>query len=298
MKKILAFTLTSILLLGGSGAAIAASATTASPEVPKAEATTQSKLYLVPGTYVSGGETVKNDIPSGATALTDDECAEIYTDNAYVCTLGKGAALPAPESQRKDAEGNLYTFNGWWTIVDATVTYFETVPEISETTFLYADWRADLSQRKDPVEPDESTTVQPRYYMSIVRAETGKTETVTLLVSGTDVSNAENLGYSAPVQLYNDWFELNPGDEITVFTAGLGGSEEVQQAPLATGDAKGEITLENSANEHNDTKDYLENAAGTLKLTYKQSQSSRHFRIYIKFYNGGSTMTVYMQPQE
>ena len=178
-----------------------------------------------------------------------------------------------------------------------TVTYFETVPELTETIYLYADWRADLSQPQDPVEPDDSVTVQPKYYMSVLRAETKETETVPLRVWGTDVTNAETLGYSAPVQLHNDWFVLNPGDVVSVYTAGLLGSEEAQLAPVSASGGSTTITLENSDAEGNDTKDYLEKDGDTA-LVYKETLSARHFRIYIKFYDKGATMTVYMQPMD
>ena len=301
MKKILALTLSGMLVLGGSGIAIAATADSGSPAPVQAEVTAaeSNNLYLVPGTYASDAGTVENTIASGATKLSDEACAEIFTPNAYLCNLAKGAKLPSPSSERVDKDGNAYTFNGWWTIVDATVTYFETVPEISETTYLYADWRADLSQRKDPIMPDESTVVKPLHYMSIERAETGETEIVTLRVSGTDMRNAETLGYGEPVQLYNGWFELNPGDTITVYTAGLDGATEAQVAPLAqTGRG---INLESSGDLTNITADYLEvNKSMILKnnltVTYKQSLQTRAFRIYIKFYSGGKTMAVYMEP--
>ena len=66
---------------------------------------------------------------------------------------------PKPKSTRKDKDGNDYSFNGWWAIVDATVTYFDVVPDVTESIYLYADWRADLSQRKDPVKPEEGGIV-------------------------------------------------------------------------------------------------------------------------------------------
>ena len=254
-------------------------------------------LYFVPGTYMEDGVKTENTVPSGAEALTQKQCNKIKSENVYRCTLAEGEALPVPVSSRKDAEGNPYTFNGWWTIVDATVTYFETVPELTETIYLYADWRADLSQPQDPVEPDDSVTVQPKYYMSVLRAETQETETVPLRVWGTDVTNAETLGYSAPVQLHNDWFVLNPGDVVSVYTAGLLGSEEAQLAPVSASGGSITITLENSDAEGNDTKDYLEKSSDTA-LLYKKTLSARHFRIYIKFYDKGATMTVYMQPMD
>ena len=167
MKKILSLVLISIFLLGSSAAAVSLKAT-AEPSreaQSKSVATKQNKLYLVPGTYMSEGAKVENAVPAGAAKLTAEECAEILTDNVYLCNLSAGDALPVPTSSRKDKNGVPYQFNGWWSIVDATVTYFDKMPELSETLYLYADWRAELSQRKDPVIPDESTVAVPSNYM-------------------------------------------------------------------------------------------------------------------------------------
>lgn len=299
MKKILALTLTGLFVFGGSGVAVAMAESVEPPasqteaSAPEAE---QKGLYLVPGTYVSGGVNVENAIPSGAQKLTAEQCEAIHTVNAYLCTLSEGETLPVPTSERTDKNGTAYKFNGWWSIVDATVTYFDKVPAASETTYLYADWRADLSQRKDPVVPDESTSVQPLHYMSIKRAKTGETETVTLRVSGTDVTNADTLGYDRPVQLYNGWFELNPGDVITVYTAGLGGSTEAEVAPL---DVSGRgITLENNGDGSNVTASFLTASVTDATMMYRKSLKTRHFRIYIKFQSEGAKMTVYMEPMD
>ncbi|MDE7329796.1 MAG: hypothetical protein K2N30_01700 [Clostridia bacterium] len=289
MKKILSVTLSGLVALGLAGGMLAGCAVENEPEI---------NLYLAPGVYTQDGEKVENTLSSsGVTALSKEQCAKVNTENAYLCTLEEGETLPVPASGRTDKEGNPYTFNGWWTIVNATVTYYDSVPKLTQTTFLYADWRADLSQRLDPVEPDD-TVAELNYYMSIERAETNETETVQLLVSGTDVSNAETLGYSAPVQLYNEWFGLNPGDVISVYTAGLGATGEVQLAPVAVTGKPLTITLENSGAENNDTRDYLEKGEDGTSLVYKTDLTSRHFRIYIKFYDSGATMTVYMQPMD
>lgn len=299
MKKILALALTGLLAVGGSGMAVATSAAAESLPAQRAETSVaeQKQLYLVPGTYLSGGVKVENAVSSGATKLSQDECAKILTDNAYLCNLSAGDNLPVPTSERLDKNGVPYSFNGWWSIVDATVTYFDKVPELSETTYLYADWRADLSQRKDPVVPDESTAVQPLHYMSVKRAATGEEETLTLRISGTDVANADTLGYDRPVQLYNGWFELNPGDVITVYSAGLGGSEEVQSAPLDA--SANSIVLENNGSGSNITASYLTaSTADVPTLTYRKSLKKRHFRIYIKFQSAGAKMLVYMEPMD
>ncbi|MDE7158898.1 MAG: hypothetical protein K2N74_04910 [Clostridiales bacterium] len=296
MKKILAFTLTGLLAL--SGVAVAANTNVAAEAAAQTEisAKAQNNLYLIPGTYTADGQKVENTIPSGAEKLDEEQCGAIFNENAYLCTLSVGAALPVPASERVDKDGNKYSFNGWWSIVDATVTYFDKVPAISETTYLYADWRADLSQRKDPVAPADSTTVQPLHYMSIKRAKTGEVEKVVLRISGTDVTNAEKLGYDRPVQLYNGWFELNPGDEITVYAAGLGDSTEAQLAPL---DVAGRtILLENSSDGKNVTGSYLNSSVTDAVLMYKKSLKTRHFRIYIKFQSAGAKMLVYMEPMD
>ncbi|MDE6373951.1 MAG: hypothetical protein K2L72_05565 [Clostridia bacterium] len=297
MKRILALALTSILLIGGAGAAASVSASAEDKYAPvQARTAGDINIYLVPGTYTEAGEKVENSVSSGADKLEIAECEKIFTENAYVCTLAEGEALPVPSSTRRDKEGNAYAFNGWWTIVDATVTYFDKVPSVTETTFLYADWRADLSQRRDPVVPDEGEVILPKHYMSIKRAATGETDIVTLNIAGTDVPNAYDLGYGAPVQIYNDWFELNPDDELTVFTAGIEGSTEPEQAPVLVG-GKSTITLERSDAENNDTADYLEKAASGDKVICS-AQRSAHYRIYIKFYDRGGTMTIYMQPKD
>ena len=295
MKKILALTLTSLLIIGGVGTAVSATAETDNLPTTQAEAAiVQNNLYLVPGTYVAGGEKIENGISSGATKLTVDESAKIFTENAYLCTLSVGDELPVPTSTRVDKDGKAYAFNGWWTIVDATVTYFDKVPELSENTFLYADWRADLSQRKDPVEVDDSTIAKPMHYMSIQRAATGETDILSLRVSGTNDLNADKLIYGAPVEIYNDWFELNPGDIITVYATGLGGSEESQLVPLEGAGQK--ITLEVGAS-GNDTGNYLSVYSAT-SMRYRTILSTRNFRIYIKFYSGGRNMAVYMEPMD
>ena len=298
MKKILSLVLISIFLLGSSAAAVSLKAT-AEPSreaQSKSVATKQNKLYLVPGTYMSEGAKVENAVPAGAAKLTAEECAEILTDNVYLCNLSAGDALPVPTSSRKDKNGVPYQFNGWWSIVDATVTYFDKMPELSETLYLYADWRAELSQRKDPVIPDESTVAVPSNYMSIKRAATGKEEIITLRISGTDDINADTLGYYKPVQLYNDWFELNPGDVITVYATGLGGSDQTQSAPLDV--AGNRITFENSTTTANNTGTYLKiNASDTRTLAYRATQKTQQFRIYIKFKSNGAEMLVYMEPK-
>lgn len=288
MKKILALALSSVIVISGA-AALAGCTTTEQP------APVQENLYFVPGTYMSDGVKVENTLSDGATKLSAEACAEMNTENVYQCTLPAGANLPVPTSQRKDKDDNLYTFNGWWAIVNATVTYYKTVPTVTETTYFYADWRADLSQRKDPIVPDESTTVQPLHYMSILRAKTGEEEKVVLRVSGTDVS-AEDLGYGRPVQLYNGWFELNPGDIITVYTAGLGDSAEAQIAPLDT--AGRGITLENNGEGTNITANYLTASTTDATMMYRKSLKKRHFRIYIKFQSAGAKMLVYMEPMD
>lgn len=301
MKKILALTLTGLLVIACSGMAV--TATAQGNDLPSAQseaATRQINLYLVPGTYVSGGKKVENGISSGATKLTPDECAEIFTENAYLCTLSKGAALPVPTSKRVDKNGVAYKFNGWWSIVDATVTYFDKVPGLSETTYLYADWRADLSQRKDPIIPDPGVEIEAAHYLSIKRKETGETEKITLRKAYTNVGNAETLGYSSPVELYAEGLELSPGDVITVYTTGLTASEKAVISPILNGSNSREINLESSGDGSNVTADYLSADAGSQRRNPTVTciaEATGYYNIYIKYFSKGSVMAVYMEPQ-
>lgn len=290
MKKILALTLTGVIALAGAATFAACTTETLPP---------QENLYFVPGTYVSNGEKVENAISSGATKLSEEVCASMNTENLYRCALGAGEALPVPTSERVDKDGVPYTFNGWWTIVNATVTYYDKVPAVTSTTFLYADWRADLSQRKDPIIPDAGVEVEPNHYMSVVRAASGETEKITLRKAFTNMMNAETLGYLYPVELVAEGFELYPGDVITVYTTGLKDSEEAVISPILDSNRKRSINLEAKGDGSNDTADYLQ-AADLSSYATKPTvtciaEDVGYYNIYIKYYSGGSIMAVYME---
>ena len=297
MKKFLAFTLMCLLILSSAGFAMAAAVTNDEPTAPAAAE--QYKLYLVPGTYVSAGSKVANTISSGATKLSQEDCDAIFTDNAYLCTLDAGAALPTPTSGRVDKEGNPYTFNGWWAIVDATVTYFDKVPTLSENMFLYADWRADLTQRRDPIDPDDEEA-ETLHYMEVKRA-TGETDKIILRPGSTSMPTAETLGYGYPVELSAIKFELRPGDEIKVYTIGLLPGDEPQLAPIARSSSDHrEISLESSTKNGNVTANYLTATVpsywrGECEITCT-ADVARYYNIYIKFFSGGTTMAIYMEP--
>lgn len=299
MKKMLALTLVCLLVFCGTSVAFAADVISADGSAAQAPSE-QHKLYLVPGVYLSDGQKVENAIASGAQKLTLEQCDGIFTENAYLCDLKEGSDLPVPTSRRADKNGNPYVFNGWWTITDSMITYFDKVPAVTQTTFLYADWRADLSQRKDPVAPDENPQINSPHYMTVKRAD-GKTETLVLRVSGTDRDNAEQLGYGSPVQLYNEWFELSKGDVITVYTKGLDNSDSPKVAPVLINNYR-EIALESSGDGSNVTANYLSSYAPLSKRENPSmtciAEASRHYRIYIKFFFGGSSMAVYMEPMD
>lgn len=298
MKKFLIAILSCIFAFGCFGAAPAVSAPLGD-SAPAFDTGVGANVYLVPGTYMQGGVKVENTVSSGVQKLTPEQCEVIFTENAYLCTLDVGAALPAPASNRVDKAGNPYSFNGWWTIVDAMITYFDTVPDAEETVFLYADWRADLSQRMDPVEPDPEVVVEPNHYMLITRADGGVEEKITLRKSATDVSSALDLGYGSPVQLYAQ-FTLHPGDRFTVYTTGLSSSEKPVKAPYADkNNPTRHFNLEANGAGTNDTANFL-SASGTNYrenpvLTYI-AENSGTYNIYIKFFGAGETMNVYMEP--
>ncbi len=296
MKKsirILTIGLAATLTLGMAAGSVAI-AETADGDAPQDAA----KIYLVPGEYAA---------VTGATKLTDEQCKEIFTPNAYLCEVAAGEKLPVATTER---EG--YTFNGWWGIEDATVTYYETVPSANKTTFLYADFRTALSQPRDPIVPDENEKQEYAHYMEVTRAVTGEKERIPLFVSGTDVSDAVQAGYGGPVQFYNEWFMLQPGDEMRIYVSNVYGSEAALAPQMRNTQRK--VTLE--AGTTNSTGNWLEcgtdsddpqfsgdyalSAHGEPRMNYvgKRATEEHHFRIYIKFYDNGGTMTVYMENQD
>ena len=294
MKKILALAISSVLAL--SGAAVFSAC---APEAKPA----QDNLYFVPGTYFVDGVKVENGLPSGATKLSEEVCAQMNTENVYQCNLPAGANMPAPTSDRKDSDNNPYTFNGWWTIVNATVTYYKTVPTVTETTFFYADWRADLSQRKDPVIPDNWVEAEPDHFILVKHKGVAESEKLAMRFKFTDMTQAETLGYFGPVELYIQGFKLSPEDKFTVHTTGLSDSEEAVECPYNKNGGTRYITLDASGDKDVDSKDYL-SAETTLYTEYDDAAISYigdkegYFNIYIKFYSGGSVMSIYLEPME
>lgn len=297
MKKILALTLTGILAFAGLATAAACKKDDKAPAPPAPSA--QDNVYFVPGTYTVNGEKKENSISSGAVKLSEEDCAEMYTENVYNCTLPAGENLPVPTSDRTDGDDNPYVFNGWWTIVNATVTYYDKVPSVTETTILYADWRTDLSQRKDPVAPDSTVEVEPDHYLSILHAGETEAVKVTLREQATNMMNAEDLGYGYPVEICVQGLELKPGDVITVYTTGLSDSEKAEVSPILDESNSRDIQLESSTEKENDTADYLTADKGSTRrnptLTYSAEEAGT-FNIYIKYFSKGTVMAVYMEP--
>ena len=298
MKKILALILTSLLALCSFGVIFATALTADNAKTQaSAPAAAQGNVYLVPGVYKQDGKKLANTVPSGAKKLTQSECDAIFTENAYLCTLSAGATLPTPTSKRVDDKGNAFTFNGWWSIVDATVTYFDKVPTTTEDFFLYADWRADLSQRKDPISPEDQAA--SKHYMIITHTD-GSEDKLTLRASRTDMfPTAEKLGYGYATELSGS-LTLQPGDVLKVYTVGLTKDVEAVLAPVSINGGTRTIILDSSTENNNNTANFL---SKTTPAYYKSpcymtyiGTTTRKFNIYLKFYAGGAQMNVYMEP--
>lgn len=310
MKRICTWLLSVVMLITVSaGATLSVSAVGTAEDKTFSQTVSSAVIYLVPGYYTENGQTIFNTVTSDVEKLTSEECEMIHTPNVYRLTAEEGDSLPVPTTER---EG--YIFNGWWTIVDSTVTYVDTAPAVSETLYLYADWRTALSQPMNPVLPEEGEQEEYLHYMEIERAATGKKEKIHLFVSGTDVSNAEQVGYGGPVQFYNEWFELQPGDVMRIYISNLYGASPTLSPQLRNNARKITLEISGTSNTSNwlvretDTGDpsgtfsgdYSQSVHGEPRMSYtgKNATSSGHFRIYIKFYDGGGTMTVYIENQD
>lgn len=307
MKKLVTIALSALFVFGMAATEITLNATATAENSPAVQAQAAT-VYLVPGSYKDDdGDTVYNTLASGATKLTDDESAAIHTPNAYKCTLSEGDELPEPSTTKTGV-----TFNGWWTIEDANVVYHDTLPEVTQSLFLYADWRADLSQPSEPIIPDEDAEQEYPHYMEVMRAATGKKEKIQLFVSGTDVPNAVQAGYGGPVQFYNEWFQLSEGDEIKFYVSNVFGKIPTL-APQNVANTR-KVTLETSGAGNPDKStpssikclingeipdwafsgDYSSPLNGEPMVRCVRKDTN-NFRVYIKFYDGGGTMTIYME---
>lgn len=300
MKRLMALFVMGVLVACSGASIVTASATeepsAAAPTVQTAvpQSSESGQVYLVPG---EGGSV------SGATKLTDSERAALFleTDGYYAGNTGE--TLPAAITTRTAKDGGELTFNGWWGIVDATVTYFTEVPAVTETFYLYADFRADLSQPMEPVKPTNDVEVLANY-IEITRGATGKTETIGLYVSATEVPNAVgSTHYGGPVQFYNEWFELSPGDSFKVFVSCVFSSPAAgaQQCPRRANNAYS-VQLESSGTNSTGNIITATHATESFKLEERyficKASAVHNYRMYIKFYDAGGTMTVYMQAMD
>ena len=300
---------------GMTAVASAESGVDAAPAAPQASVATiaetkaAAQVYLVPGE----GNSLEG------TPLTAEETAALHMEGKVYKAGAAGSALPTPTTTKTDRTGASFAFNGWWYIKDATVTYVDVVPAEDEITYLYADFRAALSQHSDPVAPaGDTATSTPEHYMRVVRAETGEVELIPLHVSGTDVSNAVHAKYTGPVQWYNEWFVLYPGDVVSYWFTGIYGSTPMY-GPRPRHTPQSCDILLNSSGQYGTTGQYMQfynddaallddaqqsrkyftaNSLGeapALSYTGPMATQAYVFRIYIQFYDEGGHMTLYME---
>ena len=304
MKKILTVAIATMLSAACvTGIAVSASAVTNAPEAAPAAET--AHVYLLPGTWYDAAEKeTRYNTVTGATALTAEEKAALHLEaDPNVYKAGEaGSKLPAPATEKKDAEGQPFVFQGWWYIEKASVTYTETVPEAKENLYLYADFRAEASQRHDPVAPPEQVGAGDKNFMEVIH-EDGTTEYLPLLVSGSDSPNITQMGYGVYVQFSNEYFALRRNDRLSFYLTdiGEGGDEEPTCYPKPKESGSFSVSLESNGSGTNRSSDYLcedtEATAERGKLTLAfMSTESMTFRVYFKIATAG-TLNVYIEPK-
>ncbi len=303
MKKILTVAIATMLSAACvTGAAVSAAATADAPAAPAAET---AQVYLMPGSWYDGtaAETKYNTV-EGLTALNAAEKEALHLEaeeNVYKAGAA-GSVLPTPKTEKKDASSKPFVFQGWWYIVDATVTYTETVPEANGDLYLYADFRAEASQRHDPVAPPETIGAGDKNFMEVLHAD-GTTEYLPLLVSGSDSPNITQMGYGVYVQFFNEYFELRHNDRLSVYLTDIseGGDEEPACYPKPSSSGSFSVSLETNGSGTNRSSDYLtEDSAmtkerGKLTLAFMSTESMT-FRVYFKIATSGA-LNVYIEPK-
>ena len=297
MKKILILGMAALLGLTCVGGL---SATAAAEGTNETEKTAQ--VYLVPGSYYDEDGAKQQNTVENATALSEDECSALHMEGNVYKAGEKGSVLPKAQTENYGI-----VFNGWWYIVDAEIVYTDTVPAVTEDTYLYADFRADLSQHQDPVAPKGEVKQEYKHYLLITHTD-GTSEKVQLYVSGTDYADMDDAGYGAPVQFFNEYFTLKKGDLIQVFITGIIEDDKPTNMPS---NKKSGLTFANVAFEtsgKSSTQSYISNYnakddgsgyADVENPTLKYlGNSSCNFRVYIKFSSQGARMNLYLEPKQ
>ncbi len=314
MKKLLSIAMATALVATCATAAIGASAAEGAAPAPAQET---AQVYLVPGSwYDAASKETKYNTVEGLTALTTEEKQALHLEegpNVYKAGAA-GTELPDPVTEKKDKEGEPFVFQGWWYIENATVTYAETVPEVKEDLYLYADFRAALSQRHEPAAPTEQVGGGEKNFMLITH-EDGTEDIVPLLVSGTDAWAVDDMGYGTPVQFFNEYFTLRKNDRIKVYLTNIdpenGDKEPVAYPKPLVGPSYKYFPNMLEASGSNRTSNYLFadsyglDGSGVVEdgeefaMAYIP-QETMTFRIYIKVNYGSSStksgqLSVYME---
>ena len=315
MKKLLSIAMaTALAVTCTAGIAVG---TAVAKEATPAPAAETAQVYLVPGSwYDAAAKETKYNTVAGLTALTAEEKAALNLEegpNVYKAGAA-GTELPAPATEHTDAQGAPFVFQGWWYIEKATVTYTETVPSVKEDLYLYADFRAALSQRHEPAAPTEQVGGGEKNFMLITH-EDDTQDIVPLLVSGTDAWAVDDMGYGTPVQFFNEYFTLRKNDRIKVYLTNID-PEEGDKEPVAypkplVGPSYKYFPNMLEASGSNRTSNYLFadsyglDGSGVVEdgeefeMAYIQ-QVTMTFRIYIKVNYGSSStksgqLSVYIE---
>lgn len=255
---------------------------------------TATAVYLVPGSYYEAGNKVLNTVTSGAEKLSEEQAAALFTENVYCATGAAGEKLPIPATTNDNV-----TFNGWWYTEHAEVTYTETVPKTTAPVFLYADWRAALSQPMNPVNPEEGIEKKLENYMEITHVD-GSVEQIEIFVSVPDAANVFKRK-----QFYNEYFVLYPGDTFEFFLSGIYLGDGPQRVPQPV---MGNYMVQLESTAYTTTRNYirtLDKATGEeIGGKMKEGQipfwkciapEARVYRMFNKFYDAGGSYFIYME---
>ncbi len=312
MKKLLSIAMATALFAGcTAGIALSVTAEDAPAATPAAQ------VYLIPGSwYDAAAKETKYNTVEGATALSAKEKGELHLEaepNVYKAGA-VGEQLPTPVTEKTDKEGEPFVFQGWWYIVNASVTYTDVVPETEQPLYLYADFRAALSQRHEPAAPTEQVGGGEKNFM-LVTHEDDTQEVIPLLVSGTDAWAVDDMGYGTPVQFFNEYFTLRKNDRIKVYLTNVdpenGDAKPVAYPKPLVGPTYKYFPNALEASGSNRTSNYLFadsyglDGSGVVEdgeefeMAYIQ-QVTMTFRIYIKVNYGSSStksgqLSVYIE---
>lgn len=206
-------------------------------------------MYLVPGYYYddTSGEKQYNTV-TGATKLTEEQEAAIFTENVYLAGEERRGVALIPNRKGEDWSCSMVGGTRW--MAEIRLHGNRTPTRGQKMYFCMLTGGMTFLSRPIPFprrQGDEEETM--RNYMRITHSD-GDVEYIELFESVPDALNAYK-----KVQFYNEYFLFSPGDVVEFWVSGIYPGEGATRAPQTV---VGSFSIKLESTDYSNTLAYLE----------------------------------------